>query len=396
MRPMMPVPEITRVSRPPRGRRRLTPVGPASRVVVVGNGMVGWRLCQELVAAGVNESATISVFGEEARPAYDRVHLTSLFSGHPVDDLMLSPREWYADNRIALVTGDPVVAIDRERKTITTRRGLIATYDWLVLATGSRPFVPPMRGTKVPGVFVYRTIEDIEAIRARAQGAKSAAVIGGGLLGLEAAQALLNLGLAATVIERGPGLMARQLSPAAADLLRRKVEELGVRVLLKSETLEARPREAGGLSIILRDYDSLDCDLLIVAAGIRPRQELAEACGLPCDRRGGVVVDDRLTTADPQILAIGECAAHRGIVYGLAAPGFLMAEVAAARLAGRDATFTGTPLSARLKLLGIEVAALGEFQDDGDSFRHVTPATHRELIFRRGRLIGVRPAGLLG
>ena len=366
---------------------------PALRIVVVGNGMAGWKLCRELVAAGLHERAAITVFGEEPRPAYDRVRLTSLFAGRQPEDLLLAPREWYAGHRIALVTGDPVIAIDRERRNVTTRRGVVAPYDRLVLATGSRPFVPPMRGSDAPGVFVYRTIEDIAAIRTYARGAKTAAVIGGGLLGLEAAQALLNLGLATTVIERAPGLMARQLTPASAELLRRKVGDLGVNVLLKRETLEARPREGGGVSVVFRDCEPLDCDLLIIAAGIRPRQELAESCGLPCDRRGGIVVDDQLATADPNILAIGECAAHRGTIYGLAAPGFLMAGIAAARLAGKNAAFTGTPLSARLKLLAVDVAVLGEFQENGDSFCHVTPTTHRELVFRRGRLVGAISVG---
>ncbi len=355
--------------------------------------MVGWKLCHELVAGRAHEHATITVFGEEPRPAYDRIHLTELFADRDPDDLLLAPRSWYAAHRIALVTGDPVIVIDRAQRTVTTRSGVRAPYDRLVLATGSQPFVPPMRGSDLPGVFVYRTIDDVAAIRARASSARTAAVIGGGLLGLEAAQALVNLGLATTVIERAPGLMARQLTPDSADLLRRKVEELGVRVLLKRETLEAVPRAAGGVSIHFRDFEPLDCDLLIIAAGIRPRQELAEACGLPCDRRGGIVVDDQLATADPNIFAIGECAVHRNIVYGLAAPGFLMAGVVAARLAGRNATFAGSPLSARLKLLGVEVAALGEFQDPGDSFRHVTLTTHRELIFRSGRLVGAISVG---
>ncbi len=374
------------------GRRRIA-APPALRLVIVGNGMVGWKLCQELVARGRHTRDTITVFGEEPRPAYDRVHLTRLFARNDPDALLLSPRAWYESHRIALHTGDPVVAIDRERQTITTRRGVIAPYDRLVLATGSRPWVPPMQGADTPGVFVYRTIEDIDAIRAYAQGKRHATVIGGGLLGLEAAQALLDLGLHATVIERGPGLMARQLTPASAELLRRKVEALGVRVLLHHDTAAARARDKGGLTLSFSAHEPIDCDLLIVAAGIRPRQELAEACGLPCDRRGGIVVDDQLATADPNILAIGECAAHRGIVYGLAAPGYLMAEVAAERLAGRGATFEGSPLSARLKLLGVDVAALGEFQDDGETLQHVTPDSHRELIFRRGRLVGAITVG---
>jgi len=355
--------------------------------------MVGWKLCEELVDRNVNATAAITVFGEEPVPAYDRVRLTSVLAGTPAAELELAPRDWYARNRIELVTGDPVVALDRAARTVTTRSGRSAPYDRLVLATGSRSFVPPIQGANQPGVFVYRTLDDLEAIRTHAGRCRRAAVIGGGLLGLEAAQALLNLGLTATVIERGSGLMARQLSPDSAALLARKVEALGVVVLFQRDTRSIEFHPDGGLSVAFANHPALPCDLVVIAAGIQPRQELAEAAGLPCGPRGGIIVDDSLTTADPHILAIGECAVHRGLVYGLAAPGYLMADVAAARLAGRSARFTGSPLSARLKLLGVEVAALGEFADPGDSVRHCTDDTYRELIFRRGRLVGAVVVG---
>jgi len=373
-------------------RRRRTRVTPGERIVVVGNGMVGWKLCQGLVARGVPAAATVTIFGEEPRPAYDRVHLTSLFGGKGAEELILSPREWYAENGLGLHTGDPVLAIDRGCRVVTTASGRTETYDTLVLATGSRPFVPPIHGVDTPGVFVYRTIEDVRAIRDYARQVRTAAVVGGGLLGLEAAQALLDLGLRVTVLERGPGLMTRQLTPKSAALLAEKVAALGVTVLFNRNTKAVAP-VGGGLELTFDRHEPLACDLLVIAAGIKPRQELAEACGLVCDRRGGVVVDDRLTTSDPKILAIGECASHRSMVYGLVAPGYLMAEVAAERLAGGRATFTGAPLSARLKLLGVEVSALGEFQDPGDSLVHANHDVHRQLILRRGRLVGAIVVG---
>lgn len=190
-------------------RRRRTRVTPGERIVVVGNGMVGWKLCQGLIARGVPAAATVTIFGEEPRPAYDRVHLTSLFGGKGAEELILSPREWYAENGLGLHTGDPVLAIDRGCRVVTTASGRTETYDTLVLATGSRPFVPPIHGVDTPSVFVYRTIEDVRAIRDYARQVRTAAVVGGGLLGLEAAQALLDLGLRVTVLERGPGLMTR-------------------------------------------------------------------------------------------------------------------------------------------------------------------------------------------
>jgi len=383
---MPAIPSTGSARRPFRARATETATPP--RLVVVGNGMVGWRFCQALVDRGLHERFAITALGEERQPAYDRVHLTALFSGRAADDLALSPREWYARHAITLHTGDPVRAIDRAHARVTTASGRSVPYDRLVLATGSTPHVPPIEGLDLPGVHVYRTIEDVEAIRHRARQARRAAVVGGGLLGLEAAQALLDLGLEVTVLERGPHLMSRQLSPAAAALLHAKVAALGVRVRFNTQTVSAGADGDPELTLHFADRGSLETGLVVIAAGIRPRQELAQECGLACHRRGGIEVDDTLTTADPRIHAIGECASHRGAVYGLAAPGFLMAEVLAERLAGGRRRFEGAPLSARLKLLGVEVASLGESQDAGSTAVHTTDSTHRELIFRRGRLVG--------
>ncbi|HUG09857.1 MAG TPA: FAD-dependent oxidoreductase [Opitutaceae bacterium] len=376
-----------------RVRRRDTGPGRPQTLVVVGNGMVGWRFCHALVERGLTKGLTVTVIGEEPRPAYDRIHLADCLDGRTAADLQLAPREWYEANGLSLVTGDPVVNIDRVAGTVLTRSGRRIGYDRLVLATGSRPYVPPIPGTGLPGVFVMRTIEDIEALRARAGVSRTAAVIGGGLLGLEAANALLKLGLHPIVLERGPGLMARQLSPAAAALLKEKVEALGVEVRLAQDSKAIQSASGGALAVEIAGHEILTVDLVVIAAGIRPRHELAEAAGLACDRRGGITIGDNLATSDPRIFAIGECAAHRGMIYGLAAPGYQMAEALADRIAGQRRVFRGGPLSARLKLLGIEVAALGEFQDAGESTVHASTDTHCELIFRRGRLVGAISVG---
>ena len=386
--------EIAPVRSTGRRTRRSSPeIGKPKSIVVVGNGMVGWRFCHALVERGLTRSLSVTVVGEEPRPAYDRIRLADCLDARTAADLQLAPREWYEANGLCLITGDPVVNIDRNARAVVTKSGRRIEYDRLVLATGSRPYVPTIPGTGLPGVFVMRTIEDVEAIRAKAGNSRTAAVIGGGLLGLEAANALLKLGLRPIVLERGPGLMARQLTPAAAALLKEKVEALGVEVRLAQDSEAIFVSQQGALSIEISGQDCLTVDLVVIAAGIRPRQELAEAAGLACDRRGGVTIGDTLATSDPRIFAIGECAAHRGMIYGLAAPGYQMAEALADRIAGQRRTFRGGPLSARLKLLGIEVAALGEFQDAGESKVHASTDTHRELIFRRGRLVGAISVG---
>ena len=384
------LPGSTPARRPPKKSPSVSAV--QRRVLVVGGGMAAWRLCHALVDRHMHRAMAITIIGEEPRPAYDRVHLTDILGGRRPDDLLLAPAAWYADHGITLVTGDAVQRIDRTAKRIHCASGTGHEFDTLVLATGSRPFVPPIPGTRLPGVFVYRTIEDLEAIRAAASNSNTAIVIGGGLLGLESARALVDLGLRTTVIERGPSLLSRQLSPAAGDLLLRKVRAMGVAVITHGNT-SAIEHNGGRLFIVLESGMCVAADLVVIAAGIRPRQELAVACGLACNRRGGIAIDDRLLTSDPSIHAIGECASHRDVVYGLVNPAYTMAEVLADRLAGRRRTFTGETHSARLKLLGVDVAALGSFQEDGELLTHRTADTHREVIFRRGRAIGAITVG---
>ena len=366
--------------------------GSKQTLVIVGNGMVSHKLCDKLVSLGGHERFRIVVFGEESRPAYDRIHLTQFFDGKTPDQLLLAPREWYAENDIELYTGDAVVAIDRERRVVRSASGRETAYDRLVLATGSRAFVPPMPGNDLPGVFVYRTVNDLERIKEYAAGSKRAAVLGGGLLGLEAAKALRDLNLDTWVVERGSSLLARQLEPRAGAMLQAHTEKLGLRVCIQRETQNI---EALGNDRLLQ-FNTGEClrvQLVVIATGIRPRDELAAACGLEVATRGGVRINDLLQTSDPDIFAVGECASHNGVCYGLAAPGYKMADILADNLIGRRRRFTGSDQSTRLKLSGIEVSTLGDFQADGETLLWHGDGGHRQLILQNGRLVGATAVG---
>lgn len=329
------------------------------RLVVVGNGMVGHRLVEALRERDRGAGWQITVLGEENRPAYDRVALTSYLTGTSAETLQLAPPAWYDDNGCDLHLGDPVASIDRRARTVTTRSGRVVAYDALVLATGSAPFVPPVPGADLDGCFVYRTIDDLDAIRTRARTRTRGAVVGGGLLGLEAANALLSLGIDTHVIEFAPRLMPAQVDEGGGQMLRRKVGALGLDVRVATATSRICAT-ADGLRMEFADDDSIEVGLIVFSAGIRPRDELARAAGLGVGERGGVVVDAGCRTSDPRVWAIGECAVVEGRHYGLVAPGYAMAEVVADQLLGGSATFTESDMSTKLKLLGVDVASFGD------------------------------------
>jgi nitrite reductase (NADH) large subunit len=317
--------------------------------VVAGYGPAAHRLVETLAGRGFTGS--ITVLGEEPRPAYDRVALTSYLSGLPgtgTEDLTYPAPGGLEAVRL----GDRVTSVDRARRVVTTESGHDEPYDVLVLATGSAPFVPPVPGAG--RAFVYRTIEDLDAIRAASAHATSGVVVGGGLLGLEAADALRGLGLSTHVVEMGGWLMPRQIDEGGGAVLRGHVERLGLTV--HTGTGLDRIEED---RVVLADGTAIDAGLVVFSAGVRPRDELARRAGLPVGERGGVVVDEGMRTGDPAIYAVGECALAGGVVYGLAGPCNTMAEVAADRILGGSARFTGADLSARLKLLGVEVASFG-------------------------------------
>lgn len=370
-------------------RRR--PVEQAS-LVILGNGMAGYKMCERLVESSAASRYRITVLGEEKRPAYDRVHLTDVLTGKKAEDLLLAKQEWYAEHGIELHLNDPAVTVDRDKKTVRTASGREVVYDKLIFATGSRAFMPTMPGNDLPGVFVYRTIEDLEGIQALATKDGRAAVLGGGLLGLEAAWALQKLGLKTWVVERGSGLLARQLDPQASGVLLKQIERLGLNVCLGRET-QGIEKHGDDLLVKFGSGEALQVQMVVVAVGIRPRDELAAACGLKLGARGGIEVNDQLETSDPDIYAIGECAVHHGIIYGLAAPGYRMAEALASTLGGKRKRFSGADLSTRLKLPGIEVAALGDYQADKESVIHEDKTGYRRLVMDGSKVIGAVGVG---
>jgi nitrite reductase (NADH) large subunit len=396
---MMAATSTNTLERPMAGDANGGAVNPRSRggksvetLVVIGNGPVSYKFCEALAGRGGARRYNVVVFGEEKRPAYNRVLLTQCFDKRAADDLLMASREWYEENQITLLTGDPIVSIDREARLVQAKSGREQNYDKLVFATGSRAFVPSIPGTDLPGVFVYRTTDDISAIQNHAPVCRRAAVLGGGLLGLEAAHALKQLGLETWVVERGSSLLARQLEPEGSALLETHAKSLGLHVC---NGYEVERIEAVGLDrwLHFRNGERLRVQMVILAVGIRPRTELANACGLAVHPKGGVVVDDFLQTSDARIFAIGECASHRGRFYGLAAPGYEMAAGLAGNLTGRRRKFQGCEPSTWLKLPGISVATLGDFQGGSAHLVARGEGTFRRIALHKNRLVGATAVG---
>jgi nitrite reductase (NADH) large subunit len=345
--------------------------------------MVGQRFLEGLPAAN---SFDITVIGEEPRPAYDRVQLSSLFAGKTEADLNLVPAGFFEACGIATRLGECAAAIDRAARTLRTASGDVLAYDKLVLATGSRPFVPPVPGRDRGGCFVYRTIEDLEAIRSGAGQSRVGVVIGGGLLGLEAARALRELGLETHVVELARRLMALQVDEGGGAMLRRRIEALGVRVLTgrSTQAIAACPTNAARHALQFADGTTLETDIVVFSAGIRPRDELARESGLNVGQRGGIVIDDLCRTSDPDIYAIGECALWQGRIFGLVAPGYRMAEVAARHVAGEpDIAFAGADTSTKLKLLEVDVASVGDAHAATPDARSYVFLDERREIYKR-------------
>ncbi|MEU3820703.1 nitrite reductase large subunit NirB [Streptomyces sp. NPDC030392] len=365
-------------------------------IVLVGHGMVGQRFLEALAERGVTGRARVVVLCEEPHPAYDRVQLTSYFSGRTPDDLSLVPDGFMAEHGIELHTGDPAVAIDREARTVTARSGLTVAYDTLVLATGSYPFVPPVPGKDATGCFVYRTIEDLLAIEEYAKTAGTGAVVGGGLLGLEAAGALKGLGLDTHVVEFAPRLMPVQVDEGGGAALLRTIEGMGLSVHTGVGTQEVLTGQDGAVAgMRLSDGSELAVDMVVFSAGVRPRDQLARDCGLAVGERGGIAVDERCRTSDPAVYAIGECAlAVDGRVYGLVAPGYEQALTAADAIAGRESSFTGADLSTKLKLLGVDVASFGDAHGTAEGCLDVVYADSRAGVYKK--LVVAADGTLLG
>ena len=330
------------------------------RIVVIGHGMVGHQFLQTLAETGLS-GAEVTVLCEEPRPAYDRVHLSEFFSGKTADELSLVEPGFFEKTGFTLKLKAKAVAIERRDNTVTTADGEVLPYDKLVLATGSYPFVPPVPGRDRPNVFVYRTIEDLEAMKAAGARSKSGVVVGGGLLGLECAKALRDMGLDTHVVEFAPRLMAVQVDDAGGRVLRSKIESLGVHVHLSRNTTEITDGATARHRMVFADGTWLETDMIVFSAGIRPRDELARQSVLALGPRGGVVIDSACRTADPDVYAIGECASWNDQTFGLVAPGYDMARVAARHIAGQaDVQFVGADMSTKLKLMGVDVASIGD------------------------------------
>ncbi|EPV8385297.1 nitrite reductase large subunit NirB [Enterobacter cloacae] len=328
-------------------------------LVVVGHGMVGHHFLEDCVNRNLHQQYQIVVFGEERYAAYDRVHLSEYFGGRSAESLSLVEGDFFARHGIELRLSQQIIAIDRDTHVVRTASGHETHWDKLVLATGSYPFVPPVPGNTLPGCFVYRTLDDLDNIAAHAKGSRRGVVIGGGLLGLEAANALKQLGLETHVVEFAPNLMAVQLDNDGAAMLRKKIEALGVGVHTSKATTEIAATD-DGLVLRFADGEQLDTDMVVFSAGIRPQDALARSSGLAIGERGGICIDTACQTSDKDIFAIGECALWEGKIFGLVAPGYQMARVAAATLAGEEKSFTGADMSTKLKLLGVDVASFGD------------------------------------
>jgi nitrite reductase (NADH) large subunit len=374
-------------------------MGEKSKLVVIGNGMAGARTVEEILARGGGEQFDITMFGEEPTGNYNRILLSNVLNGsYQEEEIFLNPLDWYRENNIRLLSGTRAAGILRRARLVYAEDGTPQPYDKLIIATGSRPFVPPMEGTTMhdgsfkPGVFVFRTLEDCRRIASYAQGKFSAAVIGGGLLGLEAARGLQNFGLEVNVVHLGGHLMPQQLDPGAGAILKTSMERLGVKVLLKKNTTGILGEDRV-LGLRFSDGHTLECDMVVISAGIKANWEIAAGCGLPTER--GIVVDDQMRTEDRDIYAVGECAQHRGQTYGLVAPLWDQAKVLADHLTEKNvhAAYHGSKVATKLKVMGVEVASMGivEPRDDEDEvvqFSEPKRGTYKKLIVREGRLVG--------
>ena len=364
-----------------------------SKLVMVGNGMAGVRTLEELLKVAP-DLYDITVFGAEPHPNYNRILLSPVLAGEQtLDEIVLNPFDWYHDNGITLHAGKKVVAVDRVRRVVRAADGTEAEYDRLLLCTGSNPFMLPVPGKDLQGVIAYRDIADTNAMIEAANQYKHAVVIGGGLLGLEAANGLMLRGMDVTVVHVMPTLMERQLDTVAGGMLQQSLEARGLHFLMGAQTQELIAGSSGRVKAVkFKDGSEVPADLVVMAVGIRPNTELAEQIRLHCNR--GIVVNDTMqTVTDPRIYSVGECAAHRGVAYGLVAPLFEQAKVAANHLAqygiGR---YVGSQTSTKLKVTGIDLFSAGDFQG-GEGTEEIVlsdpyAGVYKKLVLKDDKLVG--------
>jgi nitrite reductase (NADH) large subunit len=367
-----------------------TPVASAERLVVIGNGMAGCRAVEEILARDPARYA-ITIFGAEPRVNYNRIMLSPVLAGEKAfDEIVINTAAWYDDNGITLVSGDPVVKIDRASRTVIARSGRVEPYDKLLIATGSDPFIIPVPGSRLPGVVTFRDLDDVDKMLAAAQKGGSAVVIGGGLLGLEAAHGLTLQGMTVTVIHLMPTLMERQLDAAAGFLLKTELERRGQVILTGADTAEIVEKDGHVAAVKLKDGREIPADIVVMAVGIRPATALAKEAGLEVER--GIMVDDHMVTSDPAVLAVGECVQHRGLCYGLVAPLWDMCRALADHATDSPTGYTGSVTSTKLKVSGIDVFSAGDFSgDDGAEdivMRDASRGVYKRVVVRDGKLVG--------
>ncbi|WP_316250593.1 FAD-dependent oxidoreductase [Catenovulum sp. 2E275] len=347
------------------------------KIVVVGNGMVGHYFVDQL-AAQAEQTVEVTVLAQEARLAYDRVHLSEYFAGKSAEQLALTSETYYQSLGIHYHLNSQVEQIDKQAKTVTTCQGKTFAYDKLVLATGSYPFVPPIPGKERNNCFVYRTIEDLDQIKTAADTAKVGLVIGGGLLGLEAANALKQLGLKTHVVEFAPQLMPTQIDIGGGRQLKKKIEELGVEVHTQKATSEIVDGETCVHKLVFSDGSEIETDIVLFSAGIRPQDTLARQFELAIGERGGIEINDQCQTSDQDIYAIGECALWQQRIFGLVSPGYTMARVAVADILNKAMQFKGADMSTKLKLMGVDVGSIGDAHartPNAQTFSYENPQT---------------------
>jgi len=353
------------------------------KILILGNGMVSAKLVELLAEKPPLEPYEIQVIGGESKVAYDRVHLSELFTGKTEKDLTLLPPEWYAKQGVRLLLGDRAAQLDRKTKAVKTISGKWFSYDQLVFATGSMPFVPPTPGLCGPGVFTYRDLVDVDSIKSYGKSKKTAAVIGGGLLGLEAAKALQGLGLKTTVIEMAPRLMPRQLDDEGAGFLKKEIESLGISVKLNCMTEKVDRLTSNDLRFHFKGGECLDVDMIVVSCGIKPEDQVAKEAGLEVSARGGIIVNEHMQTSDSDIYAVGEVASFENIIQGLVAPAYQMARSAHGALVGRPMAYAHPFSATKLKLLGVEVSSVGDSLGESGPTQSVTLSNFEQGHYKK-------------
>ncbi|KND62233.1 Nitrite reductase [NAD(P)H] large subunit [Candidatus Burkholderia verschuerenii] len=368
----------------------LNEAAPHQRLVVIGNGMAGMRTVEELLKIAP-ELYDITVFGAEPYGNYNRILLSPVLAGEKsVDDIILNTREWYDANGITLHAGDAVVKIDRARRVVYSEKGVEARYDRLLIATGSKPFIIPVPGCELPGVIAFRDIQDVEMMLSAARDHRHAVVIGGGLLGLEAANGLQRQGMSVTVVHSSESLMDRQLDKAASTLLKRALEAKGLRFAMAAKTTEIIGDDRVK-AVRFADGTQIDADLVVMTAGVRPNIALAQQAGLHCER--AIIVDDTLQTYDPRVYAVGECVQHRSATFGLVAPIWDQARVAGAHLAGAGhRRYVQRATATKLKVTGLDLYSAGDFIGGEGSedlvLRDPRRGVYKRLVLQGGRIVG--------